>query len=86
MENLKTIITGFARAKDSASHWVVFTATRQHDDFTGLDKEIKRAYICVNDYSFKDFIHQEVILTLAKSPVLNKLVCVSIKKGESNGK
>lgn len=79
---IKSIITGFARAKDSADHWVVFTITRQQDAFTGLDKEVKRTYICVNSYKFSDFLKKECVLTLAKSPVLNKLVCTSIKKGE----
>ena len=82
METIKSIITGFARAKDSAEHWVVFTTIRQQDTFTGLDKEFKRAYICVNSYKFSEFLKKECVLTLEKSPVLNKLVCTGIKKGE----
>lgn len=82
----KSIITGFARSKASANHWVVFTAVRQKDAFTGLDKEIRRTYICVNDYKFADFIKKECILTLEKSPVLNQMVCTRIQKGEGYGK
>lgn len=79
---INSIVRGFASAKEDANHYVVFTTTTVVDEFTGLNKIVKRAYICLNSFYFKDYMNKECTLVLEYSDKLKKHICVDIKVKE----